>query len=408
MAVGDAKRKMAAQALVRHVRRKGEVLISDTTLRDGEQMPGVSFTPEQKLQIAKSLEKAGVHSIDGGFAASSDADFEALRLIAKEAGDLVVMSLSRAIRGDIDAADRALAGRAPHKRGVSIFLGVSPVHREHKLRKTPEQILALIREAVGYAAERFQIVAFAPEDASRTEKDFLCECYSTAIDAGATSIAFPDTVGILTPELAREFIGTIRQKVDGLAHALLAVHFHNDLGLALANTLAAVSEGVDIAQCTIAGLGERAGNAALEEVALALHLHKEQYRRETKIDLTAIAELGRLASGFCKITPAPTKPILGANIFATEAGVHQDGILKNPETYLPFNPEIVGHRSGVRLVIGKHSGKGALTHRLEGIGISLSENGTQALLDRIKNLPHPLAADDDQVLLAMAAEVNSL
>ena len=404
----DAKRKMAAQALVRHVRRKGEVLISDTTLRDGEQMPGVSLTPEQKLQIAKALEKVGVHSIDGGFAASSDADFEALRLIAREAGDLVVMSLSRAIRSDIDAADRALAGRAPHKRGISIFLGVSPVHREYKLRKTPEEILALIQESVAYAAERFQIIAFAPEDASRTEKDFLCECYSAALDAGATSVAFPDTVGILTPELAREFIRTIREKVEGLSHALLAVHFHNDLGLALAITLAAVSEGVDIAQCTIAGLGERAGNVALEEVALALRLHKEQYQRETKIDLTAIAELGKLVSDLSGIAPAPTKPILGANIFATEAGVHQDGILKNPETYLPYNPEIVGHRSGVRLVIGKHSGKGALAHRLEKLGLSLNETGTQALLDRIKTLPQPPAADDDEVLLAMAAEVNSL
>jgi 2-isopropylmalate synthase len=408
MIVWDAKRKMAAQALVRHVRRKGEVLISDTTLRDGEQMPGVSLTPEQKLQIAKALEKAGVHSIDAGFAASSEADFEALRLIAREAGDSVVMSLSRAVRSDIDAADRALSGRAPHRRGVSIFVGVSPVHREHKLRKTPQQILGLIQESVAYAAERFQIVAFAPEDASRTEKDFLCECYAAAIDAGATSVAFPDTVGVLTPELAREFIRTIREKVEGLSHALLAVHFHNDLGLALANTLAAISEGVDIAQCTIAGLGERAGNAALEEVALALHLHKEQYQRETKIDLTAISELGKLASDLCGIVPAPTKPILGANIFATEAGVHQDGILKNPETYLPFNPEIVGHGDGIRLVIGKHSGKGALAYRLEKLGLSLSENRTQMLLDRIKNLPHPLAADDDRVLLAMATEVGGL
>src|SRR6185312_11380169 len=225
MTVLDAKRKMAAQALVRHVRRKGEVLISDTTLRDGEQMPGVSLTPEQKLQIARALQKSGVHSIDAGFAASSDADFEALRLIAREAGDVVVMSLSRTMRSDIDAADRALAGRAPHKRGVSIFLGVSPVHREHKLRKAPEEILTLIRESVAYAAERFQIVAFAPEDASRTEKDFLCACYATAIEAGATSVAFPDTVGILTPESTREFIRTIREKVDGLSHALLAVHF---------------------------------------------------------------------------------------------------------------------------------------------------------------------------------------
>src|SRR5580704_6255699 len=229
----SVKRMQAARALVQHLRRSGKALISDTTLRDGEQAPGVDFQPRQKVLIAKALEKAGVHSIDAGFAAASPDDFQALRMLAQEAGDLMVMSLSRAVKGDIDAADAALAGRAAHRRGVGLFLGVSPLHREFKLRKTPDEVVAMIKDAVAYASERFQVVAFAPEDASRTEPEFLCRCYRAAIAAGATSVAFPDTVGILTPEQVREFVRLIRAEVPELERALLAVHFHNDLGLAV-------------------------------------------------------------------------------------------------------------------------------------------------------------------------------
>lgn len=395
---------MAATALAQHVRRAGKVLISDTTLRDGEQAPGVHFKPGDKVTIAGALERAGVHSIDAGFAASSATDFEALRLLSASAGDLVVMSLSRALRSDIDAADRALAGRAAHRRGVSIFLGVSPAHREYKLGKSPDEILAMIRDAVGYAAERFQIVAFAPEDASRTEAEFLCRCFRTAIAAGATSIAFPDTVGILTPEAVRESLRNIRDGVPELRSALLAVHFHNDLGLAVANSLAAVSEGADVVQCTVAGLGERAGNAALEEVALALRIHRSQYGRDTRIDLGQMTELCQMVSGFAGIPPAPNKPVFGANIFATEAGVHQDGVLKNPETYLPYPPELVGHRTGVHVAIGNHSGRRGVRYRLDLLGLSLNDFELERLLERIKGLPRPSDADDDVTLAALARE----
>jgi len=398
------KRLAAAQAMVQHIRRAGAVLVSDTTLRDGDQAPGVDFHPHDKVVIAKALEGIGVHSIDAGFAAASPDDFESLRMIARGVENIMVMSLSRLVPGDIDAADRALAGRAAHRRGVSLFLGVSPLHREFKLRKTQDEVVAMIEGAVEYACARFQVVAFAPEDASRTEPEFLCRCYRAAIAAGATSVAFPDTVGILTPEKTREFIRLIRSEVPELERALLAVHFHNDLGLAVANTLAAVSEGADVVQSTIGGLGERAGNAAMEEVVLALRLHAEQYGRDTRIDLRRLTELGRLVSKATGISPSPTKPIFGTNIFATEAGVHQDGILKNAESYLPYPPELVGHREGIRLVIGKHSGKRAVAHRLQRLGILVDEDEAERLLEQIKQLPRPSDADDDKTLAAMAEQ----
>jgi len=401
-----AKRSAAARALVEHVRRRGKLLISDTTLRDGEQMPGVSFLPEEKVVLAEALEKAGIHSIDAGFAASSDSDFEALRLIAAAAGNMVVMSLSRALQSDIDAAARALASRAPNARGISIFLGTSPTHRQYKLRKSPDDIVRMIEDSVAYAAERFRIVAFAPEDASRTELDFLCRCYDAAISAGATTIAFPDTVGILTPKSAAAFVRSIRERVTLLDRALLAVHFHNDLGLAVANSLAAVAEGADIVQCTLGGLGERAGNAALEEVALALHLHREEFGRESPVHLEQLTELCLLASRLSGIAPPPTKPVYGANIFATEAGVHQDGILKNADTYLPYPPEIVGRRDPVRVAIGKHTGLSGLTYRLELLGITLDEISTNLLLSRIKKMRRPADADDDETLRALAHEIG--
>lgn len=395
---------MAAKAMVQHVRRSGSVLVSDTTLRDGDQAPGVDFTPSDKVRIAKLLEQTGVHSIDAGFAAASQDDAAALAMIAQSVPNLVVMSLCRAVRGDIDAADFALAGRALHRRGVGVFLAVSPAHREFKLHKTPQEILAIIDEAISYAAERFQIVAFAAEDASRTEPEFLCECYRTAINAGATTIAFPDTVGILTPEKVRDFIRAIRDNVPELDRALLAVHFHNDLGLAVANSLAAVSEGADVIQCTVGGLGERAGNAAMEEVALALRLHSSQYGRDTRLDLARLSELGRLVYEASDFHCSLTKPVFGANIFASEAGVHQDGLLKQSETYLPYPPEMVGHLEGVKLVIGKHSGKHALMHRLEKLGMTVDSEMAEKVLDSIKQLPRPANADKDEILLELAKQ----
>jgi len=374
------------QAIIQGHKNSGTVLFSDTTLRDGEQMPGATLDPEDKLRIALSLEAAGVHSIDAGFPASSAADVEAIRRMIGVVKKPVLTALCRTVRGDVDAADEALKGNPTNKRGVSLFCGTSPLHRQHKLQKSQAEILELITSSVGYASEKFEIVAFSPEDASRTETDYLCQCYREAIDAGATTIGFPDTVGILTPEKARDFIRTIQDNVPNLSKALLAVHFHNDLGLAVANTLACVAEGANVVQCTINGIGERAGNASLEEVAIALSLHPEQYGVDFRLDLTKLHGLCQLVAELTGLPLARNKPVGGENIFATEAGIHQDGLLKNPDTYLPYRPERVG-ASGLTLVIGRHSGRRAVAHRLQELGYELSEDQLNVVMQSIKQAP---------------------
>ena len=381
------------QAVISHHRRSGVVLFSDTTLRDGEQMPGATLEPDDKLRIAQALEAAGVHSLDAGFPASSPADVEAIKKMIGVVTQPVLTALCRTVAGDIDAANEALAGNPPHKRGVSLFCGTSPLHRQYKLQKSESEVLKIITNAVSYAAERFDIVAFSPEDASRTEPEFLCEVYKEAIAAGATTIGFPDTVGILTPEKAREFIRRIQDGVPNINKALLAVHFHNDLGLAVANTLACIGEGAHVVQCTVNGIGERAGNASLEEVAMALTLHEDQYGRPAKIDTTKLAPLCRLVAELTGIPLSPMKPVGGANIFATEAGIHQDGLLKNPDTYLPYRPEKVGE-NGIKLVLGRHSGRRAVAHRLHELGVELSDEQVLAVLEAIKGLPKGTVLDD--------------
>ncbi|MDZ4689663.1 MAG: pyruvate carboxyltransferase, partial [Planctomycetaceae bacterium] len=250
-----------------------------------------------------------------------------------------------------------------------------------------------IEDTVGYAASKFEIVAFSPEDASRTELAYLCECYRTAIAAGATTIGFPDTVGLLTPEKARDYIRGIQDGVPNIDRVLVAVHFHNDLGLAVANTLACIAEGVQVVQCTINGIGERAGNASLEEVAMALDLHFDQYRRRAKIDTKQLVPICDLVQRLTGIKPAPNKPVCGQTIFATEAGIHQDGLLKNPDTYLPFRPERVG-AAGINLVLGRHSGRRAVAHRLDELGLPSDDAAVIAMLDRIKQLPKGVMLDD--------------
>ena len=382
------------QAIIRHHKNSGVVLFSDTTLRDGEQMPGATLDPDDKLRIAIALEEAGVHSIDAGFPASSPADVEAIRRMVGVVKKPVLTALCRTMRGDVDAADEALDGNPTNKRGVSLFCGTSPLHRLHKLQKSEAEVLKIITDSVAYASEKFEIVAFSPEDASRTEVPYLCQCYREAIDAGATTIGFPDTVGILTPEKARDFIRAIQDGVPNLNKALLAVHFHNDLGLAVANTLACVAEGANVVQCTINGIGERAGNASLEEVALALALHPEQYGVEFKLDTTKLHALCQLVSELTNLPLARNKPISGENIFATEAGIHQDGLLKNPDTYLPYRPEKVG-ASGLKLIIGRHSGRRAVAHRLHELGYELSEEQVMAVLQAIKDVPKDERINDD-------------
>lgn len=382
------------RAVIGHHRRSGAVLFSDTTLRDGEQMPGATLEPDDKLRIALALEDAGVHSLDAGFPASSEQDIDAIRRMVGVVKKPVLTALCRTVTGDVDAADEALRGQPAHKRGVSLFVGTSPLHRQFKLQKNESQILDIITETVGYASSKFEIVAFSPEDASRTELPYLCQCYKAAIDAGATTIGFPDTVGLLTPEKARDFLRGIQDGVPNINRVLIAVHFHNDLGLAVANTLACIEEGAHVVQCTVNGIGERAGNASLEEVAMALTLHQDQYGRTAKIDTTKLAPLCKLVAELTGIRMAPNKPIGGETIFATEAGIHQDGLLKNIDTYLPFRPERVGV-TGVKLVLGRHSGRKAVAHRLEELGLKCTDEQVNQVLDRIKQLAKGTMLDDD-------------
>ena len=393
------------QAIIRHHKNSGVLMFSDTTLRDGEQMPGATLDPDDKLRIALALEEAGVHSLDAGFPASSPADVEAIRRMIGVVKKPVLTALCRTVRGDVDAADEALDGNPTNKRGVSLFCGTSPLHRQHKLQKSETEVLKIITDSIAYACERFEIVAFSPEDASRTELPYLCQCYREAIDAGATTIGFPDTVGILTPEKARDFIRAIQDNVPNLDKALLAVHFHNDLGLAVANTLACVAEGANVVQCTINGIGERAGNASLEEVAIALALHPDQYNVEFKLDTTKLHALCQLVSELTNLPLARNKPVGGENIFATEAGIHQDGLLKNPDTYLPYRPEKVG-ASGLTLVIGRHSGRRAVAHRLHELGYELSEEQILAVLQAIKDVPKDARITDD-LLKQFAGQISS-
>ncbi len=393
------------RAIIRHHKNSGVVLFSDTTLRDGEQMPGATLDPDDKLRIALALEEAGVHSLDAGFPASSPADVEAIRRMVGVVKKPVLTALCRTVRGDVDAADEALDGNPPNKRGVSLFCGTSPLHRQHKLQRSETEVLKLITDAVSYASEKFEIVAFSPEDASRTELPYLCQCYREAIDAGATTIGFPDTVGILTPEKARQFIRAIQDNVPNLNKALLAVHFHNDLGLAVANTLACVDEGANVVQCTVNGIGERAGNASLEEVAIALALHQDQYGVDFNVDTTKLHSLCQLVSELTGLPLALNKPVAGENIFATEAGIHQDGLLKNPDTYLPYRPENVG-ASGLRLVIGRHSGRRAVAHRLHELGYELSEDQVLDVLNSIKQVPKGQRISDE-MLKQFAAQLAS-
>lgn len=385
--------RLVKRLVINHHKQSGVVLFSDTTLRDGEQMPGATLEPDEKLRIALALEAAGVHSLDAGFPASSEAEVEAIQRMVGVVKRPVLTALCRTLKGDIDSADRALDGQAKHKRGASLFCGTSPLHREHKLGKSKTEVLRIIEEAVTYAASKFEIVSFACEDASRTEPEYLCECYRIAIAAGATTIGFPDTVGILTPEKSRHFMKVLKDGVPNLDRALLAVHFHNDLGLAVANTLACIAEGANVVQCTVNGIGERAGNASLEEVVMALTLHSDQYDRKHNIDTTKLAPLCNLVAELTGIGMSPMKPVAGRNVWATEAGIHQDGLLKHPDTYLPYRSEQVGGPP-IHLVLGRHSGRRAVAERLRDLGIEPDEKRVALVLDRIKELPKGEIPDD--------------
>ena len=380
------------------------LVISDTTLRDGAQMPGIRLSVDDKVAIASALAEAGVDVIEAGFPAGSQREIEAIRRICAATERPIVMALCRTVAGDIDAAWEALADTPPERRGIGVFCGTSSLHRRYKFGKSKAQCLAMIAEAVTYARKRFSRVTFSCEDGSRTELSFLREAYATAMDAGATAIGFPDTVGVLTPETVRRRV----RQLTALAHprgVRLRVHFHNDLGLATANTLAAAAAGADIVHLTVGGIGERAGNAPLEETVMALTLHQKQYRRAINVDPTRLTGLCQLVSRLSGIPLPANKAVTGGNIFATSAGVHQDGLLKNPDTYLPFRPELVG-APGISLPLSPLSGKAALALRLGELGIVLSAQELGRASRIVKNAEPSEWNDEERLLRRAAASVR--
>ncbi|NMC48736.1 MAG: pyruvate carboxyltransferase [Desulfovibrio sp.] len=393
------------------------LLFGDTTLRDGEQMPGAMLDPADKLVVARALAEAGVDLIEAGFPAVSRTEAAAVGLIAREAADFsgpgrvgdsggpVVAALCRALCRDIDAAREALADAPEKRRAASVFLAASPLHRRYKLKKSKADIVVMAARAVEYARSRFEMVNFSAEDASRTEPEYLARLYEAAIAAGATSIGFPDTVGVLTPDEVKQRLGFLRAHVRGIGGVLVGVHFHDDLGLATANTLAAVQAGADMVHCTVGGIGERAGNAALEETAAAVALRPEVYGRRMHLDPARLAPLCRLVSGRTGIPIPPNKAVCGENAFATGAGVHQDGLLKHPDTYLPYPPEAVG-AGPARIVLTKHSGRAALRLRLSEMGIEADETRLAAIGEALKNATKAEWADEEGLVRRVVGSVS--
>jgi len=378
------------------------VIIFDTTLRDGEQSPGASMTREEKLRIAKQLERLRVDVIEAGFAAASNGDFEAIHAIATVVKDSTVCSLARANDKDIARAAEALAP-APSRR-IHTFIATSPLHMEKKLRMTSEQVLEQARLAVRFARQFSDDVEFSTEDGSRSEPDFLCRVIEAVIAEGATTVNIPDTVGYAVPEQYGELLRTLRERVPNSDRAVWSVHCHNDLGMAVANSLSGVLNGVRQIECTINGLGERAGNTALEEVVMALRTRRDVFGVESRIDTTQIVATSRLVSAITGFPVQPNKAVVGANAFAHASGIHQDGVLKARQTYEIMRAEDVGW-SANRIVLGKLSGRNAFKQRVQELGIPVqSEHELQSAFARFKDLADRKAEIYDEDIQALFSD----
>ncbi len=380
---------------------KDHLIIFDTTMRDGEQSPGASMTKEEKLRIARLLEKMRVDVIEAGFPAASNGDFEAVRAVAEIIKDSTVCGLSRSNDKDISRAAEAIK---PAKSGrIHTFIATSPIHMEKKLRMTPEQVLTDAVNAVRFARKFTDDVEFSPEDAGRSDVDFLCRVLEAVIKEGARTVNIPDTVGYTLPEQFGGLIRTLRERIPNSDKAVWSVHCHNDLGLAVANSLAAVMNGARQVECTINGLGERAGNSSLEEIVMAVRTRRDVFPCDTRIDATQIVPASKLVSGITGFPVQPNKAIVGANAFAHEAGIHQDGVLKSRETYEIMRAEDVGWNAN-KLVLGKHSGRTAFKARLKELGIALeSDQAINAAFARFKDLAdkkHEIFDEDIQALLS--------
>ncbi len=378
------------------------ISIFDTTLRDGEQSPGFSMSVAEKIRLAKQLESLGVDIIEGGFPIASRGDLEAVRAIAAEVRTCRVAALARTRREDIDAALDALEGAA-HPR-LHTFIATSDLHLHHKLRLTRQQALDSITTHVAYAREHCAEVEFSAEDASRSDLDFLCEAVGRAVRAGATIINLPDTVGYAVPDEYATMFRRVIASLEGAPGITFSAHCHNDLGLAVANSLAAVSAGARQIECTVNGIGERAGNASLEEVAVALRVRQASYNVTTHIQLEQIYASSRMLSEITSVGVPPNKAVVGANAFAHEAGIHPDGILKNPLTYEIISPEAVGVPKRT-LVLGKHSGRNALRAALVELGFDPSAEDLDECYRRVVTLADESKQVRNRDLLSIAHQV---
>lgn len=385
-----------------------QLIIFDTTLRDGEQSPGASMTKDEKVRIAKVLERMRVDIIEAGFPIASIGDFEAVQAVANTIKDSRVCGLARALDADIDRAGEALKGANASR--IHTFIATSPIHMKMKLRMEPDQVVENAVKAVKRARQYTDDVEFSPEDAGRSDLDFLCRVLEAVIDAGARTLNIPDTVGYNMPHQFGELVKNLRERIPNADKAVFSVHCHNDLGLAVANSLSAVMNGARQVECTINGLGERAGNAALEEVVMAVRTRQDFFPCDSRIDTTQILAASRLVSGITGFVVQPNKAIVGANAFAHESGIHQDGVLKNRETYEIMRAEDVGWNTN-RMVLGKHSGRNAFRARLKELGIELdSETEVNAAFTRFKELAdkkHEVFDEDLQALVSDALAVEN-
>lgn len=378
------------------------LIIFDTTLRDGEQSPGASMNKEEKIRIAKSLERMNVDVIEAGFAIASPGDFESVKAVAEVIKDCRICSLSRANIGDIDRAAEAL--KPANAARIHTFIATSPIHMKYKLMMDPEQVIEVAVKSIKHARNLVDDVEFSCEDAGRSEFEFLCKIIEAAIDAGARTINIPDTVGYAIPSQYGETIRRLIETVPNADKAIFSVHCHNDLGLAVANSIAAVANGARQVECTINGLGERAGNASLEEIVMAIRTRKDFFNIDTRINAKEIVPASRLVSTITGFPVQPNKAIVGANAFAHEAGIHQDGVLKHRETYEIMKAEDVGWKNN-RLVLGKHSGRTAFRSRLDELGITFESNAEFNLaFDQFKILADKKHEIFDEDLQALASE----
>jgi 2-isopropylmalate synthase len=379
-----------------------QLIIFDTTMRDGEQSPGASMTKEEKVRIGKQLERMKVDVIEAGFAAASPGDFEAIHAVASAVKDSTICSLARAQAADIQKAGDAIK---PAARGrIHTFIATSPIHMQHKLRMSPDQVLAAAIDAVKFARTLTDDVEFSAEDAVRSETDFLCRVFEAVINAGAKTINVPDTVGYSVPELWGKRFKTLIERVPNADKVVWSTHCHNDLGMAVANSLAAVKAGARQVECTINGLGERAGNASLEEIVMAVRTRKDYFGVETRIDATQIVPASKLISTITGYPVQPNKAVVGANAFAHESGIHQDGVLKHRETYEIMRAQDVGWHTN-KLTLGKLSGRSAFRERLKELGIELEgEVALNAAFKKFKELADKKHEIFDEDLHALVSD----